>query len=44
MAFMLNSIFSGQYRIKFSLKEKGKEPESTMETYLFYSVLFKLLE
>ena len=39
--FTLNSVFGGQFRGKFFCKEKGKEPESTMETgirFLLYDV------
>lgn len=39
--FTLNSVFGAQFRGKFFCKEKGKEPESTMETgicFLLYDI------
>ena len=39
--FTLNSVFGGQFRGTALCKEKGKEPESTMETgirFLLYDV------
>lgn len=38
--FTLNSVLGGQFHGKFFLREKGKEPESTMETCIRFFFFF----